>query len=427
MTTITHEKVESNDKKGIDYNAVIEQFGCQLITSDLLSKIKQLTGKDKLHPLLENNIFFAHRDLDILIDKCLREKQNNFYIYTGRGPSTPNLHIGHMIPFITAKYLQDLFGVPVIIQITDDEKYYHNAKIDINHNIFKDYAIENIKDIISCGFDMDKTFIFINSIPVVGMKDNLIKLHKRIKLNHIKNIFGFDDNDNMGRISFPVEQMTPAFASSFPTLLLKDDKLKLNTINGQLNYMLFYKHNDRNNDYTRTYDSQMTELQNMRCLIVAGIDQDPYFRTLRDIATKINEHKPIMIYSRFLGSLQGKDKKMSSSIDNSSIFLSDTPKQVTKKINSAFSGGQETLELHRQLGGNPDIDVAMQYIEFFSNDIATVIEIKDKFKKGELLSGELKKQCITLLNELLKTFNDTKQIIDIEMIHAFMSIKPLII
>lgn len=31
----------------------------------------------------------------------------------------------------------------------------------------------------------------------------------------------------------------------------------------------------------------------------------------------------------------------------------------------AFSGGQETLELHRELGGNPDVDVAYQYLKFF--------------------------------------------------------------
>lgn len=44
----------------------------------------------------------------------------------------------------------------------------------------------------------------------------------------------------------------------------------------------------------------------------------------------------------------------------------DTPKQILNKMNKyAFSGGQETLELHRELGGNPDVDVAYQYLRFF--------------------------------------------------------------
>ena len=46
---------------------------------------------------------------------------------------------------------------------------------------------------------------------------------------------------------------------------------------------------------------------------------------------------------------------MSASDPMSAIFMTDTPKQVTKKINAAFSGGRETLEEHRKYGGNPDV------------------------------------------------------------------------
>ena len=42
---------------------------------------------------------------------------------------------------------------------------------------------------------------------------------------------------------------------------------------------------------------------------------------------------------------------MSASDPNSAVFVTDTPKQVQKKINKyAFSGGQPTVEEHRQLG-----------------------------------------------------------------------------
>lgn len=48
-----------------------------------------------------------------------------FYLYTGRGPSSEALHLGHMLPFIFNKYLQEAFNVPFVIQVTDDEKYFH--------------------------------------------------------------------------------------------------------------------------------------------------------------------------------------------------------------------------------------------------------------------------------------------------------------
>jgi len=47
----------------------------------------------------------------------------------------------------------------------------------------------------------------------------------------------------------------------------------------------------------------------------------------------------------------------------------DTPKQIKDKINKfALSGGQDTLELQREKGGNPDVDVAYSYLTFFLED-----------------------------------------------------------
>ena len=57
---------------------------------------------------------------------------------------------------------------------------------------------------------------------------------------------------------------------------------------------------------------------------------------------------------------------MSASNENSSIYMTDTPKQIKKKINShAYSGGGDTLEEHRKNGGNPDVDIAYQFMLFF--------------------------------------------------------------
>lgn len=45
------------------------------------------------------------------------------YIHVAlQGPSSEALHLGHLIPFFFTKYLQDAFKVPLVIQITDDEK-----------------------------------------------------------------------------------------------------------------------------------------------------------------------------------------------------------------------------------------------------------------------------------------------------------------
>lgn len=44
-----------------------------------------------------------------------------------------------------------------MIQLTDDEKYlWKDLSLEDCHR----YAVENAKDIIACGFDINKTFIF---------------------------------------------------------------------------------------------------------------------------------------------------------------------------------------------------------------------------------------------------------------------------
>lgn len=88
------------------------------------------------------------------------EQKKPFYLYTGRGPSSGSLHLGHLIPFFFTKALQEAFDVPLVIQMTNDEKFLWK---DLDLEESKKIAIENIKDIISVGFDPAKTFIFINT------------------------------------------------------------------------------------------------------------------------------------------------------------------------------------------------------------------------------------------------------------------------
>ena len=80
--------------------------------------------------------------------------------------------------------------------------------------------------------------------------------------------------------------------------------------------------------------------------------------------------------------------------------MKDTQKQVKDKINKyAFSGGQETVELHRELGGNPDVDVAYQYLNFFMDDDEELERIRVEYKAGRMLTGEIKGICIKYLQE----------------------------
>ena len=88
--------------KEIDYNKLIEKFGCEKISSELVDRIEKIT-KRKVHPLLKREIFFSHRDLETILNNY--ENGKLFYLYTGRGPSSDAMHLGHLLPFIFTKYL----------------------------------------------------------------------------------------------------------------------------------------------------------------------------------------------------------------------------------------------------------------------------------------------------------------------------------
>jgi len=148
-----------------------------------------------------------------------------------------------------------------------------------------------------------------------------------------------------------------------------------------------------------------------RCLIPAAIDQDPYWRVQRDVAEPLGYFKTAAIHSKLMPPLTGPQGKMSTSRPETAIYLSDDEATVKDKImKHAFSGGQPTVELHRKLGGNPDIDVPFQWLYmFFEEDDAKMAEIESKYRKGTLLTGDLKQILVDEVSQFLRAHNERRR------------------
>jgi tryptophanyl-tRNA synthetase len=87
-------------KGGVDYDKLVDQFGCQHVDTALIARLTAATGRPP-HHFLRRGIFFTHRDLDAILDA--HYKGDSFYLYTGRGPSSESLHLGHLVPFMFTK------------------------------------------------------------------------------------------------------------------------------------------------------------------------------------------------------------------------------------------------------------------------------------------------------------------------------------
>ena len=184
------------------------------------------------------------------------------------------------------------------------------------------------------------------------------------------------NSNNILEFAFPAIQSATSFAKSFPFIFGKDQK----------------------------------KVAKIPCLIPCAIDQDPYFRQCRDYAPRLGLVKPAIIHTVFLPSLRGAESKMSASDPDSTIYLSDTDKQVQKKIGKAFSGGQDTQELHRQLGGRTAVDIPFQYLSFFLEDDEKLEEIKNAYEKGEMQSGEMKMTATKELQAYVTAFRERRKV-----------------
>ena len=342
----------------VDYNKLVKEFGVSIIDDGLLERIKK--HAKELPLFLRRKVFFAHRDLNWLLDEY--EKGNKFFIYTGRASTKGSkVHLGHLVPWIMCKWLQDKFGAEMWFQFPDEEKFLY--KRDVTLEDTKKATYEDMLDVIALGFDPKKTKFIIDTEHAGLMYKEACKVAKKITFSTIKAAFGFDDSTNIGSIFYTSMQAVPAFLPS----VLKG--------------------------------------KNIPCLIPLGIDQDPHFRISRDVMPKLGYYKPAIMHNVFLPSLTGIDGKMSaSSGQETSIYTTDDPKTVEEKIKKhAFSGGQPTLELQRKKGGNPDIDVSFQYLKmFFEPDDNKLAKLEKDYRSGKLLTGELKDILIQKINAFLK-------------------------
>jgi tryptophanyl-tRNA synthetase len=354
MTKMSVDPWEVSDE--VDYDKLVTQFGTTKISKEIYGQLKNC------HPLLRRGIYFSHRDFDKWLKASAEGKKVS--VITGRGPSE-KLHVGHLVPFLVAKSLQDKFGCDVYIPISDDEKFFVKENLSFEDSI--KYSYDNILDLIALGFDPKKTFIFEDFV-YTDIYKYAARIAKRITYSTAKAAFGLTPEKNIGWSFYPAMQAAHILFPQF---------------------------------HSKKHIS----------VVPVGIDQDPFIRLTRDIASHkdFDLEKPAALHAKFVPSLQG-GAKMSSSGEGL-IFLSDDAKTVKHKINKyAFSGGQATVEEHRAKGGNTEVDVSFQYLKMlFEEDDKKLEQIKKDYESGKMLTGELKAYLIEKINLFLADHQKKKE------------------
>jgi tryptophanyl-tRNA synthetase len=344
----------------IDYDKLIQQFGVQRMTVDLAERIAKHAGG--MHLQLRRGLYISHRDLDWWLGEY--EKGHRVGLYTGRGPSG-HVHLGHLLPWFFCKYLQDAFDADLYFQMTDDEKFLHDEDLTLEQAV--GYTYDNALDVIACGLDPKKTFIFSDTDHIGEIYRLGLRVAKRVTFSTVKAVFGFQESTNIGMVWYPALQVMTCFLQS------------------------------------------AREGENIPCLIPAAIDQDNYWRMTRDIAEKMGYYKPAQIHLKFLPGL-AQGGKMSSSQPDTAIFTTDPPSRAAQKVMRAFTGGRDTVEEQERLGGRPEAcNVYAYYFFLFEEDDARLAELEASCRSGGLTCGDCKARLAGMVKRFLVDFQRRRE------------------
>jgi len=414
-----------------DYDRIIQQFG--------LTSMEQvdLHSPSKLH---RRGIVFAHRDVDQILEA--QRTGEAFGVLTGLMPSG-QMHLGHSMVVEQVKWFQQQGG-DVTIAVADLES---QATRGVSLAKGRSIALqEYIAHYAALGLDPDKTSVYFQSTrPVVQRLG--FQLGKRTNLSEFEAIYGFGGDTNLAHVQAPLVQVgdilhpqldefgglrpivVPVGVDQDPHLrLTRGLAAKTNWFNlresSSRGWLVSLSVHDENAEAFgqlpngRVDKSKVAAVFDRIVEAVAGLGfsdivSSPKQGTVHiPSATARDRHSirmallrleralggpglmaPASTYHHFAVGMTGD--KMSSSQPKTTLFLRDDLATVEKKIKRAFSGGQPTVEEHRRLGGNPDIDVAYQYMMyFFEEDDAYLSEINAAFRSGKLLAGEMKQLCI---------------------------------
>ncbi|VVA96454.1 unnamed protein product [Arabis nemorensis] len=367
------EREREPSEQAVNLRAVSSKNGGEIVSDEPMGMVNAMAMDEREHEpweKLQEQVVNPWAD-ESLIDRVQRLTSRQPHVFLRRG-----VFFVHkwwvdtrvlLVLYASIGGLQETFKVPLVIQLTDDEKcIWKNITVEESQRL----ARENAKDIIACGFDVTKTFIFSDFDYVGGaFYKNMVKVSKCLSLNKAKATFGFRDKDPIGKLSFPPVQdpyfrmtrdIAPGLGYCKPALIESSffPALKASTFLSSLELLHAYSLYNRPSCFSA-----------IECLV--------HFS-------------------------QGENGKMSASDPNSAIYVTDTAKDIKNKVNGAVSGGKDTVEKQILLGAD-----------------------LEEYGEGRMQTGAVKGRLVEVLTEMVERHHRARACVTDEMVDAFMAVRPL--
>lgn len=301
-------------------------------------------------------------------------------ILTGDRP-TGKLHLGHYVGSLRRRVELQNSGEydKIFVMIADAQALTDNAD---NPEKIRQNIVEVALDYLSAGLDPEKTTIFIQSqVPelceLAFYYMNLVTVSRVQRNPTVKTeikMRNFEASIPVGFFCYPVSQTSDITAFRATTVPVGEDQKPMIELTREIVERF-------NHVYGPTLVTPEILLpENAACLRLPGID--------------------------------GK-AKMSKSLGNC-IYLSDTPKELAKKVKSMYT---DPLHLNVSDPGHLEGNCPFIYLDAFatdehfakfSTDYKNLQEMKDHYTRGGLGDGTVKKFLINVLEDVLAPIRERR-------------------
>jgi len=409
-----------------DYSKLFEEFGI----SPFENVLPEIPSP---HMYMRRKIIFGHRDYE-QIAEAMRTGAP-FSVMDGFMPSG-KVHLGHKMVMDQIVWHQEM-GASAFVGIADREAFSVRG---FSWQKCREIGVdEYILSLIALGFKPDGLIYFQSGCGSV--KDLAFELGAKVNFSELSAIYGFSGETSLSHMLSVATQAADIlqpqleeFGGPKPVVVPvgPDQDPHLRLTRGLAGKMNMFRVEEREDTKTgRRYLSvrgkaaQKEALQELKKRIPGKVklyeehidvleypDLSGLEKIVREVAVEFGGYAfvpPASTYHRFMSGLQGG--KMSSSIPESQIALTDDPKEGAKKVKRAKTGGCVTLEEQKKIGGKPEECSVFELMLFHVlDDDKELLEIKQECISGTRMCGSCKQLAAEKLQEFLKDHQEKREL-----------------
>lgn len=418
-----------------DYSKLFEEFGISPF-ENILSEIPSP------HRYMRRKIIFGHRDYEQIAQAM--KAGSPFSVMDGFMPSG-KIHLGHKMVMEEIIWHQQ-HGASAFVGIADREAFSVRG---FSWEKCREIGLEEyILSLIALGFKPDGLIYFQSGCG--NVKDLAFELGVKVNFSELAAIYGFSGETNLSHMLSAATQSADIlqpqleeYGGPKPVVVPvgPDQDPHLRLTRGLASKMNMFRVEERENAKGGKYLSirgKAAPVEALKALkkripgkvklyeehIDVGYPQNSLqlesgkiFRaelekTVGEVANEYGGYAfipPASTYHRFMSGLQGG--KMSSSVPESYIALTDKPLEGAKKVKKAKTGGCATLEEQKKQGGKPDECSVFELMLFhlLEND-AELLKIREECISGTRTCGSCKQLAAEKMQEFLKDHQEKREL-----------------